>query len=499
MGMTRRQLLRRSALAAAGITLGPGLFSSRLVRRAMAETIGDRYLVVLFWDGGNDGLNTVVPRSAPAGNLLRTAYEANRLTGSGGIGIDRGDLLAVADDPHTGEQLGLHPGLAGIPGVAAGAGGLSALYGAGRVALIQGCGYPDYSLSHDESRGVWQRGTRYPTGASAGAGWVGRHLQAEYGSLDVPAVCIQNSVAPELRQLGTGVLAVRRLSRFGFPYDDFADGEDAEEVAERALRRAAFESLYGEAAAAGAPAQLVGTTGLSMLGSSDAYRAAHALYQSDRSAIYGEGYEEINRSVGYDLREVAKMIYAQESGAPETADVAARFFQLRTGGYDTHADQGAAESDGNHFRLHAAVASSLKHFFDDLDAMGSGVADKVAVLVYSEFSRRIRQNENGSDHGSQGPMIVVGGKVNGGVYGRHPNIDDLDNQGCTVYSQGSGPGFWSTDFRDVYGTVLRHWVQMSAGGVATLLPPDSGPPAESWTVANFDLTSPQNGNPLFLP
>ena len=66
-----------------------------------------------------------------------------------------------------------------------------------------------------------------------------------------------------------------------------------------------------------------------------------------------------------------------------------------------------------------------------------GVADKVCVVVWSEFSRRIPQNDNGTDHGSQGPMFVIGGGVTGGVYGNHPNIDAaaLDDDGNTVYTQ----------------------------------------------------------------
>jgi uncharacterized protein (DUF1501 family) len=113
--------------------------------------------------------------------------------------------------------------------------------------------------------------------------------------------------------------------------------------------------------------------------------------------------------------------------------------------------------------------------------------------VWSEFSRRIGQNDNGTDHGSQGPMFIIGGGVSGGVYGHHANIDDsaLDDEGNTVYTQDAN-NFRSTDFRDVYGTILKHWVNLSQSTVQGLLPLDNtanalSDPAHYWRTANFDL------------
>ena len=165
--------------------------------------------------------------------------------------------------------------------------------------------------------------------------------------------------------------------------------------------------------------------------------------------------------------------------------VAARFFQLRNAGYDTHADQGGAEPDGQHSVLHAEVGDSLRVFWDDVADMGA--IDKVAVLVWSEFGRRIPQNNSGTDHGSQSPIFVIGGSVVGGIHGNHPDIVNLDLNANTAYTQSAGP-HRSTDFRDVYGTVLKHWLNMPAaqilGGVLQL---DGGDPTTHWTVADFDL------------
>jgi uncharacterized protein (DUF1501 family) len=465
MAITRRQFITRTGLATAGTLLGPRLFENPFVRQAMADTIGNRYLVVLFLDGGNDGLNTVVPYSSGA---LRTAYNGYRSN----LNLSQSVLSShtIGNDPATGTQLALHPGLAR----------LRQLYSAGKVAVIQGCGYPDYSLSHEEARTIWQ--TANPLGASSltGTGWVGRHLVGEYGGSQVPAVCISSRVEPEFRQTATSVLAIERLEDFGFPYDDFNGGDQP-------AKRAAFQQLYGQAAGnAQAIRSYVGSTGLATLLSSERYPQAHDLWEAERAQSVKDSYDAVDRSLARDLREVSKIIYAQERPGGAVANVNARFFQVGNGGYDTHSDQGAGQPDGQHYGLLQEIGDSIKAFYDDLSSMGA--ASRVCIVVWSEFSRRIPQNDNGTDHGSQGPMFVIGGSVNGGVYGRHPNLSSLDDDENTVYSQAAGGQYRSTDFRDVYGTVLKRWVNMSQSSILTnVLPLDGGNPADYWTVANFDM------------
>jgi uncharacterized protein (DUF1501 family) len=466
MAITRRQFIRRTGLATAGTLLGPALFENAFVRRAMADTIGNRYLVVLFLDGGNDGLNTVVPYSSGA---LRTAYNGYRHTGGGGINLSQASLAGttIGTDAGTGTQLALHPGFSS----------LKALYDLGKVAVIQGCGYPNPSLSHDESRGIWQTANPLGLGAYTGTGWVGRHLAGEYGSTQVPGVCIDSSVAPEARQTATSVLALNRLEDFGFPYDDY-DGSDDNR------KRTAFQALYGQAAGELQPIRgYVGDSGLATLTSSESYPQAHDVYETER-ASWSATYDAIGRSTADDLREIAKIIWAQER-TPHLANISSHFFHVNNGGYDTHSDQGAEEIDGQHYDLHKEVGDSIKAFYDDLADMG--VASRTCVVVWSEFSRRIPQNDNGTDHGSQGPMFVIGGSVTGGVYGRHPDIFTLDEDENTIYSQAAG-AHRSTDFRDVYGTILAHFVNMTPANIlASVLPIDGGDPASYWTAANFNL------------
>ena len=113
-------------------------------------------------------------------------------------------------------------------------------------------------------------------------------------------------------------------------------------------------------------------------------------------------------------------------------------------------------------------------------------------MIWSEFGRRIPQNDNGTDHGSQGPVFVIGGPgaIQSGLYGNHPDLEwALDHGGGnTKYSQSAADGFRSTDLRDVYGTILKHWVNLPPEAIGLLLPADSPTPLDFlWTEPNYDL------------
>jgi len=482
MAITRRQFLQRSGAVTAGALLGPSLFDNLFVRRALASTIGDRYFVVIFLDGGNDGLNTVTPVTN-GGGTLRNDYEAARQTGNGGLRLLPGALAGtlVGNDPNTGAQLAIHPGFGDM--IAPASGGLKALYDLGKVAVFQGCGYPSYSLSHDQSRTIWRTANPLGLGTLSGTGWMGRYLAQNYAALDIPGVTIDDSVAAEFRQTATSVLAIPRVRNFGFPVDDFApDDQMAKEAAFDALCTAAGMGLQPTDA-------YIGNSGHATLISTQSYPGLHSLYVNDPSRkVFNDQYvgtNGLNTSTARNLLEIAKIINGVNQGVP---NVDARFFQLANGGYDTHSDQGAAATDGQQYSLHQEVGNALKVFHDDLADMG--MIDKVVVMVWSEFSRRINQNDNGTDHGSQGPMFVIGGAVNGGLYGNHPNIAAaaLDDDGNTVYSQDANP-FRSTDFRDVYGTILKHWLNMPQATIlSSVLPLDTGSASDYWTVQNFDLS-----------
>jgi uncharacterized protein (DUF1501 family) len=494
MAITRRQFITRTGLATAGAFFGPSLFRNPLLRRAMAETIGDRYLIVLFLDGGNDGLNTIIPVSGGSVGM-RGDYETWRHSPATSGGLRIVNPLVPSQpmiDMNTGTQIGFHPGLSG----------LRDMYDQNRVAVIQGCGYPEYNLSHDVSRSIWRRGAPLSTPST---GWLGRYLAAAgYMGADIPAVTIGGAVAGELSQTATSVLVFDRLRDFGFPYDFDFDGDDDPNPDDTPFKNNVFNALCTAATSNGHPLmQYLGGTGTATLLAAASYPELHNAYVN-RPGSFNDLYQNdeppgLNTSTARNLREIAKVIYGVASDAP---NVNARFFEFANGGYDTHSDQGTDNPDDAHYSLHKEIGDAIKLFYDELADMASGASagsklenldSKVCVIVWSEFSRRIEQNDNGTDHGSQGPVLVIGGGVTGGLFGDHPNIAEsaLDDDGNTVYKQDTSNGARSTDFRDVYGTIIKHWLNVTDQPTLDgLLPLDStlgfsGP--DYWTAADFDM------------
>lgn len=482
MPLSRREFLVRTGLATGGLLAG-GLWSRPLVRKAFAD-IGDRFLVSIFLDGGNDGLNTVVPMANGSVANFRASYELLRRSGPGGLRLPSTALspYAIANDPSTGTPLALHPGFEG----------LHRLYQLGTVVVIQGCGYPDYNLSHAVSRSIWETANR----TAAGSGWVGRYLASRYGATDIPALSVGYWMAGELQQQQTSVLTASRLAELKFPVDDWYPDDDA-------AKKIAFQSVYASAQGSTQPLlKYLGNSGQATLTATQAYPALDSLYSADRNA-WLQQYNALDSGTARRLREVAKVVYGVATGA---ANVTARHFALANGGYDTHSNQGTVGANDTHYELHREVGDALEVFYHDVSDMG--IADKVLILVWSEFSRRPQQNDNGTDHGSQGPVFLIGGKINGGVYGNHPNISDSRvlnpgatwDDGNTKYSQDPNDPHRSTDFRDVYGAILQHWLAIPQTEIlSSLLVPDSGPANDYWTVPNFNFVHPTNTQPLFLP
>ncbi len=124
-------------------------------------------------------------------------------------------------------------------------------------------------------------------------------------------------------------------------------------------------------------------------------------------------------------------------------------YYTQHGGFDTHAQQLAA-----HGGLLRELGDSLRAFLDDLDR--SGDADRVLVLVFSEFGRRLAENgSGGTDHGSAAPMFLLGRHVQAGLHGPYPNLGDLVN----------GDPRHAIDFRRVYSTLLGQWLGVSSAAV----------------------------------
>lgn len=421
MATNRRQFLQRvlggSTLLSAGLT-APTFLASTARSLAARGSSGQSVLVVLQLSGGNDGLNTVIPYRDPLYARNRVAL---RIAGGSVVPLEGG--------------IGLHPQMRAM----------ADLYEQGLLGIAQGVGYPNPNRSHFESMDIWhscQRGEQAESGDSAMSrprtGWLGRMLDRlpQRQRREVPALHLGRGSLPlALVARQTAVPSIDALDRFQLRTPGGG-------LTAAALREMAASSHSGEgrADAALAPggsgsdslAQFVQQTTLTALDASDKLQA------SLEEGIAAASYPAL--PLAGQLRTVAQLI---DAGLP------CRIYYLSLGGFDTHASQAPA-----HAALLSQLSQSLGAFMADIQARGHG--DRVLVMTFSEFGRRVKENaSSGTDHGAAAPMFLAGLGAKPGLLGPHPPLDDLD----------AGDLKHHTDFRQVYAAVLEHWLDCPAAEV----------------------------------
>ncbi len=432
MTITRREFLRRSALVGAAVTAPHPLLRAMLGAGVAWAAPSDAILVLVQLEGGNDGLNTVIPSAAGA---QRTTYDTKRPN----LGVPLGNLGATGIGSSGGTALALHPTMTA----------LKTLFDGGKVAVVNGVGYPNQSLSHFRSEDIWF-GALDPTEVPAepfSTGWFGRYLDAAgFGPSTIVAVDVNETMNPLFVSTNSNVLAVRRIADFVIPDDPLYPDYAAKKAALQAAYAVEKDPLNTDGL------QLsIGTSGDAMLGKIDVYANVSTSWSSNLNGIGG--------SLGTSLKQVASILrYDMLNPGNATG---ARFFHVRLGGFDTHTQQQADLATGTQPIRLGRVSDSLKAFYDDTVALG--IANKVVVVTFSEFGRRVAENGSGTtagtDHGAASPLFVVGDPVVGGLYGTFPNLNDLDG----------GNTKWNVDFRQVYATLIDKWLIGSAGAHAPIL------------------------------
>lgn len=390
-------------LAVVGST--DSLFSAALAQTPLAGLPGgsDRVLVVINFQGGNDGLNTVVPHGMPD-------YYRYRPT----LGIAQNDVLRIDD------TVGLNPVLAP----------LKKMYDAGKVAVVQGVGYPQPDHSHFRSTEIWQ--TAAP-GKYEPTGWLGRYLDdASLPKANLfNAVALANVLPEALIARQTDVPAIDALRTYGLRSDrNSADREAFHEFVRDTT--VPFRSPF--------LAQVAEIEDHAQRGAQELPKLI-AGYQPQ--ATYPA--TPLGRSLA-----LAAQIVGSKLGT--------RVIYLQHGSFDTHTTQKQTQD-----RLLADFANGISAFYQDLAA--HGIDKRVLAMTFSEFGRRVGENASrGTDHGEAAPVFLIGGGVKGGLYGQHPDLARL-NMGNLAYT---------TDFRTVYATVLERWLSRPSapivGGTFAQLP-----------------------------
>jgi uncharacterized protein (DUF1501 family) len=358
--------------------------------------------VLIQLNGGNDGLNTVIPLE-----YYDTYYKART-----NIAIPQDKVLRLQGN----DKTGLHPAMPE----------LQQLYAAGKLTIVQGVSYPQPNFSHFRATDIWL------TGADAGqilpTGWAGRYLDEEYpqfpnhypnpGMPDPLAIQVGSLVSPALQ--GPALTMGMAISNPNSFYDLLNDrsapapatraGDQLAYIREMAVKTDQYAGVIKKA-------------------------AQKVTRQSDCYPPTGKN------PLADQLKIVARLI----AGGLKT-----RFYLVSMGGFDTHAKQtdNTDTTTGNHAKLLGRLSEAINAFQDDLG--GLQVEDRVIGMTFSEFGRRIQSNASGgTDHGAAAPVFIFGGKIQAGIIGQNPTWPDKLTVNDNLAMQ--------YDFRSVYSTLLEKW------------------------------------------
>ena len=349
-------------------------------------------LVVLQLSGGNDVLNTVVPY----GDGLY--YDFRPTTG-----ITEDNVIPIDG------RFGLHPTM----------GRIKDLWDQGNVAVVNGIGYPKPDRSHFRSMDIWH--TAEPEKLIA-EGWLGRvirELDPEKQNV-CTGVSFGTGMPRAMYLSGTPAMSVSQLEGYGLLTT--LSGEKQR----RALN--AFTRMYmpEEFEEQNMMLEHIGQTGIDAMTGADLLKAAPLGYQSN--------VEYAPDPLSQSLRGIAQV---------HLAGLGTRVFYTQIGGFDVHGNEVNMQS-----KLWDNVSRSVGDFFDDLKEHDA--ADEVVMLVFTEFGRRVKDNGNGTDHGSGGGAFLIGERVNGGFYSDYPSLAPSE--------QLNGDLHFNNDFRSLYSSVLDQWL-----------------------------------------
>jgi uncharacterized protein (DUF1501 family) len=431
MALTRRRFIQGMTAASAAALGLPGCAPADRVLEPAAPPSTKPILVVVDLEGGNDFLNMMPPTAGSN----RSIYEQRRPT----LAVPASQLIEVD------KGIGLHADFAGM----------SLLSDRGRVAWIPGIGMNNPNLSHFVSTDLWGQGSAQP----AGTGWLGRFADAAFApAADVlRGVTVTNDLPVMLRGQGRSFVSITGSS--GFVYPAALRSGRLGSPWDAPLLQAGFDTSVSAANPGGPPGYAAAAqVGKAFLEATRNFGVDGTLPTRTPSVPYpGDAAYPQRRLDGAALsgglarqfKLVAQMI---------AGGVDAEIFFTRVGGFDTHANQLI-----DHANLMRAVGGAISAFYDDLASIQTAAGnaqDRTMIMAWSEFGRRVPQNDNGTDHGTAGLAFCVGRSVKGGFYGAYPDLSNLD---------GNGNMRFTTDFRSLYATVLERWLGLGAAQTDALL------------------------------
>ncbi len=368
----------------------------------------DRVLVIIRLNGGNDGLNTVIPLDQ-YGNL--TNQRSNVL-------VPQGSVLSLTPD------IGLHPVMTGMQN----------LFNDGKLGIIQNVGYPDQNRSHFRSMDIWSSGL---INANPDTGWMGRYFESAYPPTyptDYPNATYPHpfaiSMGYQVSETCQGIMA-NWSHAVNDPFTNY---------------NLTASSVLNDGSIYGGHMEYLAT----LIDQANAYGAdinAAATAGNTMSTLYDPASQ-----LATQLQYVAQMI----SGGLET-----KVYILNINGFDTH-DSQVLQTDttqGTHADLLKELSDAVAAFQDDLNLLG--LENRVAGMTFSEFGRQVASNASyGTDHGDAAPLFLWGTCLSTNIMGSNPVI------GSTVVNQEAIP--MEFDFRDIYASILKDWFGAPAQDIQSM-------------------------------
>jgi uncharacterized protein (DUF1501 family) len=417
--MRRRDFLKKSVPAAAllpavvdGYSVKAFTGNSPLLQALMAPPIDtDHVLIIVQLNGGNDGLNTVIPISN-----YSTYFNARS-----NIAIPQNKILSLNGV----SQTGLHPGMTG----------LQTLFNDGKLSIIQAVGYPSPNFSHFRATDIWMSAS--DSNVELTSGWAGRYLNSEYPNYPngYPNTSMPDPLAIQIGSITT--LALQGpITNMGISITD----------------PTSFYNLINNVTdpAPNTPAGYELTYIRTVASQTNAYTQR---VRDAANAVTQQGNYPTNNSLADQLKIVARLI----KGGLKT-----RIYMVSYGGFDNHSLQVNASdtTTGTHANLLTNVSNAIKAFTDDCTFLG--VQNRVIGMTFSEFGRRIKSNSSiGTDHGAAAPMFLFGNGVVSGVLGNNPTIPSNVSVNDNIPFQ--------YDFRSVYASILEKWFCVPSTTLQTIL------------------------------
>lgn len=355
----RRDFLKTASL----VSLAP-LMPSVIAQTANAASAGsdEKILVVIQLDGGNDGINTVVP------------------FGDDGYAKARKKLRQETKELHKlNDHVGLHRSMKPA----------FELFDDGRLSIVQGVGYPNPNRSHFRSMKIWQT-AKLDNADHTGNGWLGSALDRQLIRTNTTATANAQAVYVGDRQVPAALWGRRSTALSLAKEDDllldsrFTMNDDPLQVNSADITQFVHKQMVS------------------------AQNASQSFAAQSQSSATETSYP--NTKLANQLKLVSKLLRSGNK---------ARVFYTVQSGYDTHSQQ-----QFTHSRLLGQFSGAMKAFLDDMKT--AGMDDRVVVLAFSEFGRRAAENNSaGTDHGSSGPVFLAGTPVRGGLLGTTPDMTDL--------------------------------------------------------------------------